>query len=409
LAGLEDLKDSIVKEVTSLRGRIVEVSETIHSNPELGLKEYRASELLCSELEQYGFEVERGIAGMPTAFRATLATGRAGPRLAFLAEYDALPQIGHGCGHNIVGTSAVFSAIALGRVADSLVGTIMVLGTPDEEGSGGKIQMIKAGCFEDIDVAIMSHPMNYTSPWQPSVGVDCLTIEFTGKAAHYSTPHRGVNALDGAVLMLAGLNFLRHGFRNDVIYGYTIDQGGVSPGIVPEKAVARLWIKSTDLRNLVHVMGRVRAYAEGVAESIGAKIRIEQPYSVFEESIPNLTLIRAVSQNLTRLGIPFRSPEESSRSLAYVSTDYGNISHVVPSVSAVIAIGTQELTVHTEKFREAAVSKEGHEALLAVTKVMALTGSDVLCGPGILEAARAEFSKYKASGFAGVPFAPVYD
>jgi len=409
LADLEGLKNSIVNEVRSLERRIVEVSETIHSSPELGLREYKASELLSSELERCGFKVERGIADMSTAFRATLTTGRAGPHLAYLAEYDALPQIGHGCGHNIVGTSAVFSAIALGRVADRVGGRITVLGTPDEEGSGGKIRMVKAGCFEDVDVAMMSHPMNYTSPWQPSVGVDCLTVEFTGKAAHYSTPHRGVNALDGAVLVLAGLNFLRHGFRNDVIYGYTIDHGGVSPGIVPEKAAARLWIKSTDLPNLAHVLGRVKAYAEGVAESIGAQVRIEHPFPVFEESIPNLTLIHAVSQNLTRLGIPFRPPEESSRSLAYVSTDYGNVSHVVPSVSAVIAIGPQGLTVHTEKFREAAVSKAGHEALLAVTKVMAMTGVDVLCQPAILEAAKSEFLKYKESGFADVPFTPVYD
>jgi len=408
LADLEGLKDIVIKEIDSLKARVVEVSKTIHANPELGLKEYKASELLSSELEQYGFEVERGIADMPTAFRATLTTGRAGPDLAYLAEYDALPQIGHGCGHNIIGTSAVFSAIALSRVADRLSGRITVLGTPDEEGSGGKIRMIKAGFLEGVDATITNHPGNYTSPWVPTVGVDCLTIEFTGKAAHYSAPHKGVNALDGVVLTLATLNGLRHGFRNDVIYGYTIDQGGVSPGIIPEKAVARLWIKSTDQRNLAQVVSRFKACAEGIARSIGAQVRIEHPYPLFEESIPNLTLIQTVSRNFTRLGIPFRSPEESSRSLVYVSSDYGNVSHVVPSINPTIAIGSEELTIHTAEFANAAVSQAGHDALLGITKVVTLTGVDLLCETSILEAAKAELSKYRASGFANVPFAPVY-
>lgn len=408
MADLEDLKSSVVNEVTSLRGRIVEVSETIHSNPELGLKEYKASELLSSELERYGFEVERGIAGMPTAFRATLRTGRAGSHLAYLAEYDALPQIGHGCGHNIIGTSAVFSAIALSRVAGRLTGRITVLGTPDEEGSGGKIQMIKAGILEGIDATITNHPGNYTSPWMPTVDMDSLTIEFTGRSAHYSTPHRGVNALDGVVLTLATLNGLRHGLRNDVIYGYTIDHGGISPGIIPERAVARLWIKSTDLRNLTQVVGSVKACAEGVAKSLGAQVRIEHPYPIFEESIPNLTLIQAVSRNLTRLGVPFKPPEESSRSLIYFSSDYGNVSHVVPSVDPVIAIGSDDLSLHTAEFANAAVSKAGHEALLGITKVMATTGVDLLSEARILEAAKLEFSKYRTSGFRAVPFAPIF-
>lgn len=384
------------------------MSKTIHANPELGLKEFKTSELLSSILEKNGFAVERGIGGMPTAFKATFSAGRAGPHLAYLAEYDALPEIGHGCGHNIIGTSAVFSAISLSKLAEKLSGQITVFGTPDEEGTGGKIPIVKAGFFGDVDAAIMTHPWNFTSPWMPSVGVASLTINFTGKSAHYSTPHRGANALDGVVLTLAALNGLRHNFRNDVVYGYTIDQGGVSPSIIPEKASARLWIKSTDLRNLTEVVDRVKACAEGIAKSLGARVTVEHHYPLFEESIPNLTLMHELSMNFTRLGIPFKAPEETSRSLVYVSTDYGNVSHVVPGISPAISIGPESLSAHTPEFAQAAISKRGTDALLEITKAMAMTGADVLSRPEVVELAKREFLKYKASGFSDVPLAPIY-
>ena len=408
MSSLEGLKGLIINEVHSLKARMIAVSEAIHKNPEIGLMENMASELLSSELEKHGFAVQRGIAGMQTAFKATLPMRESGAHVAYLAEYDALPQIGHGCGHNIIGTSAVFSAIALSNVPGKLAGKITVLGTPDEEGSGGKIPIIKAGFFESVDAAIMNHPWNYASPWMPTVAVDSLTIEFTGKAAHYSSPHRGVNALDGLVLTLAALNGLRHGFRNDVVYGYTIDQGGIIPSIIPEKASARLWIKSTDQRNLAEVVGRVKACAEGVAKSVGAQVRIQHDFPLFEESIPNLTLIQRVSENFDRLGISFKSAEETSRSLVYVSSDYGNVSHVVPSVCPTIAIGPETLDVHTAEFAEAAISKTGQEALVGITKVMAMTGGDLLSNTGLLEAAKTEFSKYRESGFASVPLALRY-
>lgn len=402
------MKNHLINEIDSLKARIIQVSETIHANPELGLEEHKASDLLSSELERYGFSVERGIAGMPTAFRATLSMGHGGSQLAYVAEYDALPQIGHGCGHNIIGTSAVFSAIALSKLSGELTGKISVLGTPDEEGSGGKIPIIKAGFLKGVDAAIMNHPWNYTSPWMPTVAVDSLTIEFTGKAAHYSAPHRGVNALDALVLTLAALNGLRHGFRNDVVYGYTIDQGGVVPSIIPEKASARLWIKSTDQRNLSEVVGRVKVCAEGVAKSMGAQVRIKHDFPLFEESIPNLALIQRISENFNQLGISFKSAEEASRSLVYVSSDYGNVSHVVPSVCPAMAIGPDALDVHTAEFAKAAISKTGHEALVRITKVMAMTGIDLLSNTGLLEAAKMEFSKYRASGFTNVPLAMRY-
>lgn len=168
-----------------------------------------------------------------------------------------------------------------------------------------------------------------------------------------------------------------------------------------------MWIKSTDLRNLNDVVGRVKTCAEGIARSSGAQVKIQHDYPLFEESIPNLTLMKAVGENLTQLGIPFRPPEETSRSLVYVSSDYGNVSHVAPSVSPAIAIGPETLTAHTAEFAEAAISKTGHEVLIQITKVMAMTGLDVLTGR-VLEAAKSEYLNYRATGFTSVPLAPTY-
>jgi metal-dependent amidase/aminoacylase/carboxypeptidase family protein len=217
-----------------------------------------------------------------------------------------------------------------------------------------------------------------------------------------------VNALDGLVLTFASLNGLRHGFRHDVVYGYTIDQGGISPSIIPEKASGRLWIKSTDLQNLSEIVKRVEASARGIANSLGAQVNIVHEYPPFEESVPNLTLIEAFSRNFTRLRIPFKSPEETSRSLVYASTDYGNVSHVVPSVSPAITLGSDTLSAHTPEFASATISDVGKEALIGITKAMAMTGVDVLGSRDVVAAAKAEFQRYKGSGFTEVPLRPVY-
>jgi amidohydrolase len=401
------LKGLVAREVDGLESSIWETSSAIHANPELGMKEYRSSELLCSELEKFGFDVKLGVGGLPTSFMATFDTGVEGPHICYLAEYDALAELGHACGHNIIGSTAVFSGVALSKIGGKLRGRITVLGTPDEEGSGGKIPLIEAGCFRDVDAAIMNHPWNFTAPWMPSVALGQLTVKFTGKGAHYSTPHRGTNALDCVLLTLNSLNTLRHGFRNDVIFGYTVDRGGVNPSVIPDVATARIAVKSTDVSNLRLVLATVYRCVKGIGSTARAKVEVTDA-PVYEESIPNLTLIESVSNNFSQLGISFRSTGLMSRSMIYISTDYGNVSHVVPSVSPAVAISSAAVSPHTPEFARAAIDKKNRRTVASITKVMAMTGIDVLLNDRLLENARKEFNRYAAAGFKNTPLSPVY-
>jgi amidohydrolase len=407
LNDLSELKRLIAGEVDRLESRIWEMCSAIHANPELGMEEHKSSRLLCSKLEKFGFDVKLGIAGLPTSFVATFDTGAKGPHICYLAEYDALPELGHACGHNIIGSTAAFSGIVLSRIGEKLRGRITVLGTPDEEGSGGKIPLIEAGCFKDVDVAIMNHPWNFTAPWMPSVALGQLTVKFTGKGAHYSTPHRGTNALDCVLLTLNSLNTLRHGFRNDVIFGYTVDRGGVNPSVIPDEASVRIAVKSTDVSNLRAVLAIVYKCIKSIASTTGAKAEITSTPE-YKESIPNLALIGAASRNFSQLKISFRSPELMSRSMVYISTDYGNVSHVVPSVSPTIAISSESVSPHTSEFAKAAANKKNSRAVTNITKVMAMTGIDVLLNDELLNNAKNEFSTYAASGFKNTPLSPIY-
>lgn len=404
-------KDIVLKEIESIADRIIEVSDTIHSYAELGTKEFKSSKLLADELEENGFEVERGVAGIPTAFKARFQ-GEPGPAIAFLAEYDALPELGHACGHNIMGTSSAFAGIALSKIMKKLNGTIMVFGTPDEEGKGAKIPMLKEGVFQGVDAVITNHAFDSTCAWWPSVALGGFTIEFLGKPAHYATPHEGINALDAAIATLSTVNTLRHGFRPDVILGYTIPEGGVISTIVPERATIRVVAKSLDVVHLENVLKTIKGCAEGIGLALGLKVNIEYSREIdslyYEESIPNLTLINALNGNFQILGVEAEDPMEIGRYRRFYSTDYGNVSKHFPGLNFAIAIGPRGMILHTPEFAEAAISDKGHEALLIATKVMSMTAIDLLLDTEILQKAKTEFLGYKSSDFSNLPLVPVF-
>jgi len=404
-------KNIVLKEIESAKDKIIKVSETIHSYAEVGTKEFKSSKLLADELEKSGFYVERGVAGMPTAFKASFQ-GKPGPTIAFLAEYDALPRVGHACGHNIIGTSAVFAGIALTKIMKDLNGTVMVFGTPDEEGDGGKITMLKAGVFQGVDAVIMNHPFDRNCPWWPTVALGDLYIEFEGKSAHYATPHKGANALDAVIATLSTLNLLRHGFRSDVIFGYIIEEGGLLTITVPEKAKAKISVKAIDMNYLTEVLEKVKTCAEGIANAIGVKANIQSSVTgyppFFEESIPNLTLIQTLKSNFEMLGVEFEDPLETARHRLFYSTDYGNVSRRIPGVNFGIGIGKRGIVLHTPEFAQAAISEKGHEALLTAIKVMATTAVDLLTNPELIQRAKEEFEGYKSSNFTNLPLLPLF-
>jgi amidohydrolase len=404
------LKQTILKEIDATRDHIIRISETLHSYAEVGTKEFKSSKLLCDELESHGFTVERGVAELPTAFRASLK-GKPGPSIAFLAEYDALPEMGHGCGHNIIGTSATFAAISMAKVMNQLNGTVVVLGTPDEEGYGGKIPMLQRGAFDGMDAVIENHPDLKNAAWMPSVALGDLVVELEGKEAHYATPQKGANALDAAITILTTLNVLGHGFRPDVIFGYTLSCDAITPIIVPSKASMRIAFKATDMAYLKEASEAIKTCVYGLAKSIGVGVKITDAFDTglcFEESIPNMTMIKVLDANFKALKVKAESSNEIARYRSFGSTDYGNVSKRFPGLGFSIAITDKEIAAHTPAWVEASISTKGHEGLITATKVMAMTAVDLLASPETLRKATQEFEGYKASNFTNLPLLPVF-
>ena len=410
MSGSTPYKDSVLEEIDASKDRIVRVSETIHSYAEVGTKEFKSSKLLCDELEAHGFKVERGVAQIPTAFKATLK-GKPGPTVAFLAEYDALPGMGHGCGHNIIGTSATFAAIALSKIMKDLDGTIMVVGTPDEEGDGGKIPMLERGAFQRVDAVIENHPSLKNGAWWPTVALGDLNVELQGKEAHYATPQKGASALDAAIAVLTTLNVIRHGFRPDVIFGYTLSCDAVTPIIVPGSARMRIAFKATDIAYLKEVSEKIKICIEGITKSLDVTAKVVDSFDrnlCFEESIPNMALINTVDSNFKALKVETEDPMETARFRSFFSTDYGNVSRRIPGVNFGIAVAKEGTSLHTPDFVKAAISPKGHEASLTATKVMAMTALDLFTDPEILKKAKDEFDRYKSSNFTNLPLLPLF-
>jgi amidohydrolase len=394
--GVETLKDQIISSVTENESKYLQISHSIHENPEIGNEEFFASKLLADLLHSEGFSIERGAAGHETAFLARKKSSlKNGPVIAFLAEYDALPGLGHACGHNIIGTTSAAAAIALSKVVDETSGEVVVLGTPAEEGGpNGSVKgsFVKHGLLEGIDAALMVHPANATRITGNSLAVDPLDFEFIGKPAHAAAaPHHGINALDAVIQLFNGINALRQHVTDDVKIHGIITHGGDAPNIVPEYAKARFYIRAATRKKCNEVTERVKAIAQGSALATGAKLNV----IAFQNEVDNLVLNRAFDavfkQELEALG---ESVETSERD-GLGSTDAGNISQVVPTIHPYIKIGPESLIGHTDEFREAAKSKQGDEALILGAKGLALTGLKLLTDEAVLRGIQDEFEERK--------------
>jgi amidohydrolase len=383
---IEKLKLKAKDSVESQRQQLVQLSLNIHDNPELGFKEEKASAWLATYLEDNGFHVERGIAGLATAFRATY--GQGSPRIALLAEYDALPKIGHACGHNIIGVSAVGAAVASKSIIDQLGGSIVVMGTPGEEGYGGKIDMVKAGAFKEIDVAMIVHPDTRNMPTEEALAASTLEAEFFGRPAHAAgQPHKGINALDAMILAFTGVNSLRQHIRGDARIHGIITDGGEAPNIVPAHSAAVFLVRALDDDYLAELKDRVLNCFAGASTASGARLEYRWRDRTYAPMKNSMTLAGLFKQNLESLG---RQVEAFDPRFGLGSTDMGNVSQVVPSIHATIAIAPREALIHTPEFAAAAASDAGHNGLMDAAKAMAMTVADIL-QPGTLDRIKQEF------------------
>jgi len=386
---MSDTKDVLSQAVDGLADELETLSRRIHANPELGYQEVKAAGWLSEFLQAKGLRVERGVAGLETAFRATLETG-AGPTISILCEYDALPGLDHACGHNLIAASGVGAGAALAAVKDRLQGgRIQVIGTPAEEGGGGKIKLIQGGVFKDVDCAMMIHGFDRTILHQDLLGIVRVTFDFTGKAAHASAdPWEGINALDSVIQTFNAISMLRQQVRPDVRLHGIITNGGTAPNIIPEAASATFYVRAASLDYMWEVCRRAVACAEGAARATGASLQVTQGEMVYEPLKRNQTLLDLFKANLERLGVTENAPIRDRLG----SSDIGNVSQVIPAIQPMIKVAPTGTPIHSRAFAAAAVSPGARQGLVVAAKALAMTAADLLSSPEAVQRAKSELA-----------------
>lgn len=376
---------------------LIEASHKVHSQPELGFQEHLAHDVLAGVLEDAGLQVTRHARGVETAFEAR--AGSSGPTIAVLCEYDALPGLGHACGHNIIGAAGVGAGIAAASVAEELGGRVVVLGTPAEEGGGGKVALALQGAFDDVDAALMVHPAGIESTRIDAIAIQRLEVTYTGVAAHAAAaPHLGRNALDAAVLGYVNVAALRQHIRPDErIHGIFTD-GGQAPNVVPERAASAWYVRSPNVAGLEALKGRVLGCLEAGAAAAGCSMEVEWVEPGFANMVDNQPMLAAYVDNLARSGRIATEPAPGEGVVG--STDMGNVSHVVPSIHPMIAVATPDVAIHTVEFERCAGGPAGDRAVLDGARAMAATVVDLWVAPGLLQATRAAFEEARAAGVA---------
>ena len=386
-------KEKAVKRVDALGEQMLSLCRTIHENPELGFQEFEASRLLTGFLEEQGFQVTRGCGGLATAFRAERKGKEGGPVIGLLCEYDALPGVGHACGHNIIATSAVSAAAAIGAVIEAYEGSIVVLGTPSEEGSGGGKQILwDAGVMKDVDCAMMFHPGPQTVVRDKTLAIQALRFTFHGQSAHAgAAQEQGRNALEAVIQTFNGINSLRGHLKKDVNIHGIITKGGMAPNIIPDLGEAEFGVRASTIQELETVVNRVCRCAEGAAEMTGCTVDITRLGIAYADLVPNETLLGLMEKNLEALQIPIDVRQAPA---ALASTDVGNLSHCIPAIQCMIGIGSPALP-HTAAFAEACAGEAGAEIAGKAAKALACTVIDLLTDPELVKKAGEELAERK--------------
>ncbi|PAV31660.1 amidohydrolase [Virgibacillus profundi] len=389
----ENRKEVLLQSIDENRDLYIKTSQDIHANPEIGNQEVYASGKHVDILQNAGFDVKTAVAGHETSFYAVKDSGVEGPTIAYLAEYDALPGIGHACGHNIIGTTSVAAGIALAEALPETGGRVVVLGTPAEEGGpngSAKGSFVKHGYLKDVDVALMLHPSGKTSLTGESLAVDPLDFKFYGKPAHASgAPEQGINALDAVIQLFNGINALRQQLPSDVRIHGIITHGGDAPNIIPEYASSRFYIRAESWNKTEQTAAKVRAIAEGAALATGATVKVERFQNEVKDFVLNSVLDEALQVELESLGEVVHTKKGKGKG----STDAGNISYEVPTSHGHIKIGPDDLIAHTDEFREAAKSELGDKAIITGAKALASTGYKLLTDFELLHRIKKEYEQ----------------
>jgi amidohydrolase len=392
MADTAAVKRAVIEAVDALAEPLEGLSHRIHAHPELCFQEENAHAWLTEFLAERRAHVEHGVGGLPTAFRATIPGSGPGPTIAILAEYDALPGIGHACGHNVIATAGAGAGAALATALGTLpfAGRIQVIGTPAEEGGAGKVRLLEAGVFRDVDAAMMVHGRSGTRVWRPTLGIIEVKVEFSGRAAHASSwPWRGVNALNAVIQLFVALDAMRQQLRPDARVHGVITKGGDRPNIIPELTSAEFFLRATDTAYCRELLRRFQAAAEGAATATGCRVAVTVDPTVHEPMKPNATMSRLFGANLDLIGFPEEPEEEEA---GYGSTDCGNVSQALPTIHPYVRISPDGVPGHSREFAEWARSPMARRGMVAGAKALALTALDLLASPESLAQARADFA-----------------
>ncbi len=387
---LETLKKDVAAAVDSMRAELLALSHAIHQEPELALEEFKAAERLSEAVESHDISVQREAFEVKTAYAAEF--GKDGkPLIAILSEYDALPGVGHACGHNIIATSGLGAAMALAKLGARLPGRVRYLGTPAEERFGGKELVARAGAFDGVDAAMMIHPSNLNLVTMPCIAIAEVEATYHGRAAHASAmPYRGLNALDGVVSAYQSIAQLRQHIRQTERIHGIITEGGLAANIVPERATCRFYVRAADVHELAMLKKRVHACFEAGALSTGCTVDIVWGGTDYLDLKTNWPMAEAFERNCEAVGREFTPIKTIPPGFAG-STDMGNVSHRVPSIHPMLAVAPAGVIIHNAEFARWAASDKGDAAVIDGAKMLAQTALDVMCDPALLAAAHADY------------------
>ena len=368
------MKELLLKEGQNLKERLCEISEYIYHNPELGNEEFKAVEKLTSFLDEHNFKIEKEFLGLKTAFRAVYDSNKPGLTVGYLCEYDALPEIGHGGGHNMIGTMSAGAGVILSKIVDKVGGRIIIYGTPAEETNGAKVIFAENGVFEELDAAMILHPSDKTTKSGTSMALYPLQFTYRGRTAHAAgCPQDGINALNSVIQLFNGIDALRQHVTPDVRMHGIITNGGVAANIVPDEAVAQFYFRAAKKETVMDVVEKVKKIAEGAALMTGATLEMERFELPYDNLETHENLSEAFNENLRSLGIT-----DIVENKDFGSSDIGNVSQIVPTIHPNIGISNCRVVGHSREMADATISELGHERLITGTLALAYTGYDVL-------------------------------
>ena len=386
----KSLRETIVNSFDSdVREVMRDVSEKVYAFSEIAFQEEKSSAYLASLMEAQGFTVERACCGVPTSFRAEFKGKGPGPSVAILAEYDALPKIGHACGHNLIAASSVGAALALKKALGEIGGRVVLFGTPAEEAGGGKVLLVERGAFEGMDVALIAHPANHTCVASRSLAWEPMKMTFHGRNAHAgSVPHKGVNALNAIIETFNSINALRQHVTSDVRIHGIITKGGDAVNVVPSLTEAHFLVRAATVEAMLDTAEKVRNCGRGAALATGTTVEFEKTGPIYEPMKGNSALEAALAASFKAMGIPYEMGGDATN---MGSTDVGNVSQLIPTVHPMFEICDRSIVGHSPEFAEASGSEKAFERTVKVAGAIALTGLELLCDESLMARVKSAF------------------